>query len=119
MAKTRFTGPVYSYKGFRFLTTNYGDRPMTIICTSIVKAADATNAYAATLTNASLGGLDKAVTGWANWRRAATEAGLFLNVRPLGAANSVVCNMYSNIGTGSLFGGKAGTIDIYVLGYLS
>jgi hypothetical protein len=118
MGVTRFRGPVYSTKGFRFTPALYGDRPMTIVATSVIRPA-AASGWACTLSNAAIGGLNKVTAAWANYRQTAAATTAFLYARPLGAANSVVVNAYGNVGTGQIFHGRAGTIDVFIMGYCS
>lgn len=119
MATSKFKGPINSVNGFYFHPALWTSaRPMTVTCTSIIRAA-AASGVSCTLTNAMCGGLSKVTAGWANRRRSTTGTTMWLCVRPLGAANSAVVNAYGNEGVGQIFHGGANTIDVFLLGYVS
>lgn len=124
MARTRFTGPVYSSKGFRFSTSKAGDRSMTVTNTIFITAPAATNIQSScTLINTQCGGLSKILTAWGQVRQRTAATLIFVQARPLNTytnpANSVSVTLVGNSGTGTRFKGRACTVDIFMLGYMS
>jgi hypothetical protein len=120
MATTKFKGSLRSVNGFYFHPASYSSaRAMTITCTSLIRSAASSPAQSATLTNAMCGGLSKISACWGNVRQRTAATCLFVCGRPLGAANSAVVNLHSNVGIGNLFEGRNCTVDVFCLGYVS
>lgn len=120
MATTKFRGPVNSINGLYFHPASYTSaRPMTITCTSLVRAVGSSPSQSATITNDMAGGLSKVTACWANVRQTTAATLLFACGRPYEAANSAVVNLHMNIGKGQLFEGRACTVDAFLLGYVS
>jgi hypothetical protein len=120
MATTKYKGPVNSINGFYFHPASYTSaRPMTIVCTSLVRSAGSSPTQSATITNAMAGGLSKISAGWGNVRQKTAATLIFPCVRPYEVANSAVVNLHSNVGVGQLFEGRACTVDVFLLGYVS
>ena len=120
MGVTRYTGPLHSTKGFRFYPALYGDRPMTIVCTSVIRSRADSLGFA-TITTAMMGGLNKVTAAWCNLRLGASATSIatiqIINARPFNAANSVAIDSWQNTGVGQKPTLRAATLDVFILGY--
>jgi hypothetical protein len=117
MARTKYSGPVESKSGFRFVTANSGNRPMTVVATTIIRTKAASSA--STLTQ--LCGLTRCVAAWGNLRHPTLPGTLHIvSCAPYGWGSTVTAQILANVGTGQRIEVEAAnaTLTVFMLGYV-